>query len=207
MVVLHFLEQTEGSDSAWAGRVGAVRTTCATDGNKAVEAFENSLGSSDPSDRFDVILMDCLMPNCDGYEATRRIRAVEAANHVSAARNSVVGDGSGTGGEGAGGTDKVAGGGSCVPVIGLTANAHTDSDRMCYEAGMQHVLHKPLQHADLIDMICTSLASREAPTTSMAPDQLHLSHNEHDREWDHDRLKVQDALYPTHSCRRMHTTG
>lgn len=50
-------------------RLGASATLVA-DGDEAVKAF--TTGS------FDVILMDCSMPVVDGFEATRRIRAIEA---------------------------------------------------------------------------------------------------------------------------------
>ncbi|WP_175597227.1 PAS domain-containing hybrid sensor histidine kinase/response regulator [Peristeroidobacter soli] len=45
----------------------------ATNGKEAVRAWE--------SGHFDVILMDCQMPELDGYQATQQIRARESASH------------------------------------------------------------------------------------------------------------------------------
>ena len=55
---------------AWGGWTAAV----ARDGAAAVASIE---AAGEP---FDLILMDCMMPVLDGFQATRRIRAIEAAN-------------------------------------------------------------------------------------------------------------------------------
>ena len=71
--------------------------------------------------RYDLVLMDCQMPELDGFGATAAIRAAEAAR-------------------GGGG----GGGGGRLPIIALTANAITGDRERCLAAGMDDYLTKPL---------------------------------------------------------------
>jgi signal transduction histidine kinase len=71
-----------------------------------------------------VVLMDWRMPGMDGLEATRLVRQGEAG---TAAQD--------------------------VPVLGLTANAFSEDRSACLNAGMNHVLTKPVDRQQLLEEI------------------------------------------------------
>ncbi len=73
---------------------------------------------------FDVILMDCQMPQMDGFEATKRIRKGEAGDRY---------------------VD--------VPIIALTANAMKGDKERCVDAGMDDYLSKPFEVEDLLKKV------------------------------------------------------
>lgn len=73
---------------------------------------------------YDLILMDCAMPEMDGYEATRLIRRFEKSENKKA-----------------------------KPIIALTANALGDHRELCLQAGMNEYLVKPISFAKLISVI------------------------------------------------------
>ena len=81
----------------------------AENGKIAVEMFSQS-----DENRFDAILMDMRMPEMDGLEATRTIRALDRAD-------------AGT-----------------VPIIALSANAFEEDVKQCLQAGMNEHLSKPV---------------------------------------------------------------
>lgn len=74
---------------------------------------------------YDLVLMDCMMPDTDGFEGSRRIRAREA------------------------------GGGIRVPIIALTAKAMKGDRDACIAAGMDDYLTKPFTPAALRTMVET----------------------------------------------------
>ena len=71
---------------------------------------------------YDIVLMDCMMPEMDGYEATKKIRALERQNVNSRPR---------------------------VHIVAMTANAMLGDRDKCMAAGMDDYVSKPVQLADL----------------------------------------------------------
>jgi two-component system, sensor histidine kinase and response regulator len=90
----------------------------AENGAQALEALSQGT--------FDLVLMDCQMPEMDGFEATRRFRQSEKAKPASSPQ---------------------------VPVIALTANALAGDRERCLDAGMTDYISKPIDPTKLIDMI------------------------------------------------------
>ncbi len=112
------------------GRIGADVDT-AVNGRRAVQKFcERPYG---------LILMDCQMPELDGYQAASEIRALEAAmaavQDVPASR---------------------------TPIIALTAHALEGEREKCLAAGMDDFLTKPIRAATLYDMLGRWLSPQAA---------------------------------------------
>ncbi len=94
------------------------RVTLARDGQEVLERVADQT--------FDLVLMDCQMPEMDGLTATRRIRAREAQASSSgepAARR--------------------------MPIVALTAHAMANDREACLLAGMDDYLSKPFTREDL----------------------------------------------------------
>ena len=83
-----------------------------------------------------LILMDVSMPEMNGYEATRAIRAVEARS------------------------------GSHIPIIGVTAHALKGDREKCIEAGMDDYLPKPISPDRLGAKIGTWLSENALARTA-----------------------------------------
>ena len=90
---------------AMLARMG-IEADLAEDGLAALRAAERA--------SFDLILMDCQMPNMDGFEATRRMIARERALDLAH-----------------------------TPIVALTANAIRGDREACLAAGMDDYLAKP----------------------------------------------------------------
>ncbi|MCG8671172.1 MAG: response regulator, partial [Pseudomonadales bacterium] len=91
-------------------------TALACDGKEALKVLESS-----PEELpFHLVLMDCQMPEMDGFETTKRIRAGEAGDQVAN-----------------------------VPIIAMTANAMKGDKERCLQSGMSDYLAKPINPEDL----------------------------------------------------------
>ncbi|MFN7953488.1 MAG: response regulator [bacterium] len=97
---------------------------------------------------YDLILMDCQMPIMDGFEATQRIRALEADRR---AQDPDAPD-------------------SAVPVVALTANAQRGDREICLMAGMDDYLAKPFTLRALAERLARWLPRRgDAVASPAAP--------------------------------------
>lgn len=95
-----------------------VVVTRAVNGNEVVDLY-----LSHPAGSFDAILMDIMMPDMDGYEATRAIRLSEKVDAAD------------------------------IPIIALTANAFAEDAKAAHDAGMNAHLSKPLDFNKLKNIL------------------------------------------------------
>jgi CheY-like chemotaxis protein/two-component sensor histidine kinase len=108
----------------------------AENGLEAVKMFEKN------AEKYDMILMDIQMPEMDGMEATRRIRALEEARRKRVSPE-----------EASGPTVFPKG----IPIIAMTANAFADDVKNCMDAGMNTHVSKPIEIDDLFNAISSYL--------------------------------------------------
>lgn len=86
------------------------------DGEAAVQAVDSNAP-------FDIILMDVMMPDVDGYEATRRIRALRDTAKAT------------------------------VPIIAMTSDVSDEDLVTASEAGMTDHVTKPLENDILVEKL------------------------------------------------------
>jgi PAS domain S-box-containing protein len=99
----------------------------ATNGEEALESWLSAKSAGTP---YDLVLMDIQMPQLDGIETTKRIRAREAAQP-----------------------------GRRTPILALTANTLVEDRYACFEAGMDGFLIKPLDRDKLADALASLAAA------------------------------------------------
>ncbi|MFO0843587.1 MAG: response regulator [Gemmataceae bacterium] len=107
----------------------------AANGKEALAALEAA--------PFDAVLMDVMMPEMDGFEATAAIRAREKAT------------------------------GDHVPIVAMTAHAMKGDRERCLEVGMDGYISKPLQPGELFEAVERAVAggpAAEAPSATPSED-------------------------------------
>ena len=95
----------------------------AGNGIEAIEQFNQQ--------QFDLIFMDCQMPEMDGFEATREIRKIETQNDLIA-----------------------------TPIIAFTANAMKGDREKCLAAGMSDYISKPIKVEAMEEIFLKWLANK-----------------------------------------------
>ena len=90
---------------------------------------------------YDLVLMDCQMPEMDGYEATRRLRSEESS-------------------------EKATVGATRLPIVAITAHAFDGERERCLAAGMDDYLVKPFEEEQLAVVLDRWMHSSEAAATS-----------------------------------------
>ena len=94
-----------------------IRIDCAENGREVVKIFSENPGE------YDMIFMDMQMPEMDGLEATRTIRALETPIAKT------------------------------IPIVAMTANVFREDIEQCLAAGMNDHVGKPLDLATVIEKI------------------------------------------------------
>jgi CheY-like chemotaxis protein len=95
--------------------------------------------------QYQLVLMDCQMPDMDGFEAATIIRSFESKQDIGSKRKR-------------------------VPIVALTANAMTGDRDRCLIAGMDDYLSKPYMLEDLRQIIGRWLRDDSVPTTANVQD-------------------------------------
>ena len=96
-------------------------------GREAVEAWQR--------EKYSVILMDCQMPEMDGYEATQKIRELEVDLNLPP-----------------------------VHIIAITAHAMPGAREICLAAGMDDYISKPVDQVELQNVLEKVTAKNVAET-------------------------------------------
>ncbi len=91
--------------------------TIANNGLEGVELFKTQ--------KFDLILMDLMMPVMDGFEATREIRKIETSDESR----------------------------PYTPIIAFTANTLNNDHDKCVKGGMDDILEKPFNFEKFSDIL------------------------------------------------------
>jgi CheY-like chemotaxis protein/HPt (histidine-containing phosphotransfer) domain-containing protein len=123
-------------------RTAGYDATVVNNGREAVSAIRRG--------KFDIVLMDCEMPELDGFAATRMIRTMEAEQSLATPSSRP------------------------LPIIALTAQAVRGDRERCLSAGMTDYITKPVNREELLRTIRTCLA--EGAAHELRDESVSLNH-------------------------------
>ena len=153
------------------------RVDVVSNGRLAVEALARQ--------SYDVVLMDCQMPEMDGFEATREIRKREASR--VAGHSSLAGDEP----QNADDQQRATSNRRRLPIIALTANAMEGDREKCLAAGMDDFVSKPVKREEL-----AAVLERWIPTPIVDESHVVLVPSEDGSSLSVGAVSVQQDLSP-----------
>ena len=106
-----------------------------TNGLQAISSYKKK--------SYDLMFMDCQMPEMDGFTATRKIRELESEQMIQ----------------------------TPIPIVALTANAMSGDRERCLEAGMSDYLSKPFSKPELFDVLTRNAQSDVAMSAKPQAEQ------------------------------------
>ncbi|OHU84276.1 MULTISPECIES: PAS domain-containing hybrid sensor histidine kinase/response regulator [Pseudoalteromonas] len=109
-------------------KIGFKIVDVAADGKEVLSLLEQRL----EEDCYTLLLMDCQMPELDGYETTKLIRSGEAGEYYAK-----------------------------ITIIAMTANAMVGDKAKCLEAGMDDYIAKPIAQTVLVDKLLQWLPHKQ----------------------------------------------
>jgi two-component system sensor histidine kinase/response regulator len=121
-----------------------------------VEIAENGLKALEAvsSTAYDLVLMDCMMPEMDGYSATEEIRRQQNTGRLPP-----------------------------FPIIALTANAIKGDREKCLSAGMDDYLTKPFKKKALLDMLIQWLPDNKLAVTATPHAKMAFDSADHSEDF------------------------
>lgn len=160
-------------------RFGATQIDIAENGAEALKAFQ--------CEQYDIIFMDCQMPELDGYQTAQKIRALEYGTNQH------------------------------TPIVAMTANAMMGDREKCLNAGMDDYLSKPLRADFLQKILqgwfamepqqsSTGMTHQEAPCNADLPAEdppIHMQQLEIFTEGDPEEEKELLTLFLSQSSEIM----
>ncbi len=134
------------------------RVDVVANGLEAVEAVSRK--------SYDVVFMDCQMPEMDGYEATKKIREMERVKReISSPWNE--------------GTDETSSDAPClisIPIIAMTANVMQGDREKCLESGMDDYITKPIKIEELEKILAQWLVIQGDAAERGTPNREQATH-------------------------------
>lgn len=127
---------------------------------------------------YDVILLDCNLPDIDGYDVARRIRAFERAQGIER-----------------------------TPIVAISALSGSAHQQQCLDSGMQALLTKPLRLTCLSSMLmrwCQPDGNMRVDDISVVPEGEIAGWFSQDIAGFAEALKQQDTRWMLHHLHRLH---